>query len=528
MRLVGVLATCFILLAALIYGFQHRKEFGLRIADRVEEMLPPDVAEVDAFRLPVASSVNQAIIPMREAGRLNALAGFPGFAKATFALPRVASVRSGILILELSGEVDNGAKGVLRIAVNGVRRTEIVVDEGRLRRRIMVPLNTRDLSGKDLVVNLVSEGRVPQVVCTEEWSGGIVAQIMPISHLKLELASPITDPVDVLLSKTAPLKLDWPEDATLQAATLKAAHVWPVENGDVIFAHDGQGGLAIDHAILAAMEAQGVALKMPEAFDLDLVADIGRKRSLTFHDEAQWRFGFDRRHFASGSVASELDLRMKYATAGDDAGWLLSVRLNDRLVHAEELDAASGEIARKLALPVDDQPLLNDLRVTLTSAQKLPGGCESGMSPRPATADIELAHLTLEVPVASSEWPKVLEVLAGDIHLAVHHGLDANGAQIAHDLLNSIDGGKGLSLNTGMSDSAKLPLMTVVAGHELDQFLTQVRETDTWIFAASESSNDGVHLVRVADLEGPVGASAPRAVLVIEARPHYSSVDARQ
>tara|TARA_R110002153_G_scaffold273542_1_gene444739 strand:+ start:2311 stop:3885 length:1575 start_codon:yes stop_codon:yes gene_type:complete len=523
MRLIGVLASCFVLLAALIYGYQHRQEFGLRLADRLEDMIPADIAAVDARDLPDTSDDNEAIMPMREAGRLNALSGFPGYARATFALPRTASPQSGVLVLDLNGALEDGAQGALRVTVNGVPRTELVLGDGRLRRRVMVPLNTRDLSGREVVVSLSAEGRTPQIACSADWAGGVVAQIMPSSHVKLVLDAPLSDPADILLSRTAPLLLEWPTDRDLRAETLKAAHVYySVARDDVLFAHADSGGLAVDQDLLTALEQlNGPGDDHADQDALDLVEGMGRNRSVIFEGEAQWRMVYDRRHFAAG-VPAQFDLQMSYDAAGDKSGWLMSVRLNNRIVHSEELIDASGSIARKIALPTEDQPMLNEMRVTLTSAEQRPDRC---MEARPASADIDLARLTLDASAEPTVWTEVLDVLSGDMNLSVHPQLDANGAQLALNLLNMIEGGKGLSLHTKWTDRTTLPLMTAVPGPSLEEFLAKVNEEHSWV--VSDTTNpDGLVLVRVADVDASLFASAPRAVLVIEERPHYSSADA--
>ncbi|WP_421905296.1 hypothetical protein [Mameliella sp.] len=520
MRLVGILATCFVLLAALIYGFQHRDEIALQFADRIKDMMPAELAVVDAHDLPVTSVPTEVVMPMREAGRLNAFTGFPGYTKATFALPRNSVPQSGVLVLDLDGDLEPGAQGTLRITVNGVRRTELVLDEGRLRRRIMVPLNIRDLSGRNVVVALSAEGRAPQAECSADWAGGVVAQVMPSSHVKLVVDAPITDPADLLLSNMAPLRLEWPGDHRLRAQALKAAHLHSVRQGAILFADSNTGGLTLNEDLLKVLEDQADHIQDNDEDPLDLVSAFGRKRSVSFEGEAQWRVTYDRRQFPRGAAASQLDFAMTYDAAGGASGWLLSVRLNDRLVHSEKLTSASGRVARSIQLPSDEQQMINDVRVVLTSAEKREGRCAPG---RPATADIEIARLTLAEPEPDTPWGDLQAVLSGELHVEAHSQLDAVGAQLSLDLMNSILGGDALLLNAELSDATSLPLVTAVPIKALPSFLQQVDHGTSWIVMPAVEDEQELTIVRAANADQGLFASAPRAVLVVQQRPHYSS-----
>ncbi|KUF11829.1 hypothetical protein [Pseudoponticoccus marisrubri] len=524
MRLVGVLATCFVLLAALIYGFQHRAEIGLQLADRVKEMIPAETAAVDAHALPAAATPAELIMPMREAGRLNAFSGFPGYTKATFALPRSSAAQSGVLLLDLNGELEQGAQGILRVTVNGVRRAELVLDEGRLRRRLAVPLNIRDLAGQTVTVALSAEGQAPQAECTADWNGGIVAQILPSSHLKLVIDAPLSDPADLLLAQAAPRLLEWPEAGPMRAGLLRAAHLNATQGEDILLASADSGALAMDAGLMDALEARAVARATTERDVLDLAAALGRKRSVAFEGEAGWRVTFDRRRFAQGAPAAALDLQMRYDAAGDDSGWLLSVRLNDRLVHSEALDGASGQIARRLELPTADQPMLNDLRVTLTSAEQRAGRCIAG---RPASADILQARLTLAAPEADSPWAALQTVLQDQMQLAVHPQLGPTGAQLALDLLGGLQGATPLQLTTAQEAAAEQPRITAVPLAALDAALAPVDPVHSWLVLPDPEDSDMLRILRVGDRDAQFHATAARAVLLIEERPHFASAGMR-
>lgn len=520
MRLVGVIATSFVLLSVLIYGFQHRKELGLNLLDRVETVLPAQFAAVDADRLPSVSSDNEVILPMREAGRLNAFTGFPGYTKATFVLPQRSTPQTGVLVLDLNGALERGAQGHLRVVVNGVPRTELVLSSGRLRRQIMVPLNARDLSRPSVVVAVSAEGRAPQPQCSAEWNGGIFAQIMPSSHLKLVVDAPLSAPVDILATYSAPLRFEWPSNATLRARALKAAHRASFDVPGILFANKDDGALTLDQDLLSVFEDQIETYKKAAPNPLDIGNALGRKQSISFREEAQWRMNFDRRAFPEVAVAEQLELSMRYDSTGYEGGWLLAVFLNDQLVHSEAIQDASGKLHRQISLAIHEQDILNDLRVKLTSAEKYQNTCTAG---RPATAEVEAARLSLSGKEQDGDWAQIRRVLSHDLHLKVHAQLDALGAQLALNLMNSVMGETGLTLQTSWDDPTDLSVMTAVPIQALEEFLGKSHDQKTWIVVPYKKDNQLVAIHRVEELTPSFFSLAPRAVLVIEEQPHFSS-----
>ena len=156
----------------------------------------------------------------------------------------------------------------------------------------------------------------------------------------------------------------------------------------------------------------------------------------------------------------------------------------------------------------------------MTSAEKYQNTCTAG---RPATAEVEAARLSLSGKEQDGDWAQIRRVLSHDLHLKVHAQLDALGAQLALNLMNSVMGETGLTLQTSWDDPTDLSVMTAVPIQALEEFLGKSHDQKTWIVVPSKKDNQLVAIHRVEELTPSFFSLAPRAVLVIEEQPHFSS-----
>ncbi|WP_282092026.1 cellulose biosynthesis cyclic di-GMP-binding regulatory protein BcsB [Epibacterium ulvae] len=519
MRLLGVVALCVILLTALVFGYERRHEITNHLTESVENLLPRDFAVIDAPAAglePENLTAGLATIAMREGGTLTTLTSFPDFARARFDMPTSVLARSGEILLEIAGELNEGAEGVLRISVNGVRRTALALDEGRIQRKLVMPLNTRELASDQLTVSLSIEGRTPQVACTAEWNGGVALQVLPSSHLKLQLNDVVTDPLDKLLLAGAPTRLIWPSQTVVdQAKTLGLAHRLHQNDRDLLFVEAQSGEFALTSDDIAALDAQ-----LPD-FEAgidreytDLAAGLGQRRAQTFERETRFRMPFDLATL-DGQVKA-LDLEMQYASAEqNDASWLISVFLNDRLVHAEGTSAHTGVFQQRIALPNSYLASENFVTVTMQSGAEHQNLCATGV---PSVVDVRRADLVLDEKTDQAAATRNLRAaLSGKVALLVPSAVSTYDAQIAFETLKGLSA-LGFDMQFSAGDETAETRVSVITPDKLPSVLTEAGESVSWlVYLAREDNNRLVVVSKTEAAKLPI-RHMPRSLLLVTSR----------
>lgn len=505
-----------ILLVALSFGYERRYELADRVAESVEGFLLDDQSVIDADAQGLApENINgaRAVISMREAGTLNAMVGVPDFTRVRFDMPQTVTARSGEIVLEVAGALDDRAEAVLRVSVNGVRRSAVLLNRGELHRKLVLPLNTRELAADVLTVSLAIDGQTPQGACSADWNGGLVLQVLPSSHLSLQLSEPVTDPADKLLLAGAPARVLWPQDNRAdQVQVLTTAYGLTQTVKDVLFSASASNGPALNFEDIIALRDQMPAQVGRDISNpLDLAVTLGQRRAQSFDTETRWRMLFDADTLPGQTQA--VDLALTYTSAElSDAPWLLSVFLNDRLVHAHRTAGGVGNFAQRVLLPQSILAKDNVLTVIFQDSTRNSGPCAGGA---PTVAELGVAKLITKGGSTPAPLVGFEQLLATGATLNIPAALTAFDGQVALDTLNSLTE-LGLDLRFDPADDGIAPHIAVVSKAGLSDHL-KARDHTVWL--AFQSAQQEGRLVTMAVTPGapPVLQDMPRAVLVISA-----------
>lgn len=521
MRLFALLAFCMILLGALSFGYERRYELTDRVTDRVEGLLLNDQAVIDAGAegLADANIKNaQAVIAMREAGALNTIVGIPDFTRVRFDMPRSVTPRSGEIVLEVAGALDDRAEAVLQVSVNGVRRSAVLLNRGSLHRKLILPLNTRELAADVLTVSLAASGQTRAADRGADWNGGLVLQVMPSSQLNLQLSEPVTDPVDKLLLAGAPARVLWPQtDQDIQEQVLETAFGLTQNVKDVLFADAADTAPALGLEDILALPKQMTTAVAQDVVDREnLAATLGQRRVQSFGAETRWRMLFDADSLPGQAEA--IDLAMTYSSAQEaDSPWLMSVVLNDRLIYAQRVIGGEGNLTRRVSLPQSVLRSDNILTVHFQNRTRDTGVFQTGV---PTVAELSRARL-VTTGAAADPLSKLDELRATGATLNVPAVLTAFEAQIGLDTLKSL-AETGFSLRSDADAGDAGAEIAVVSGADLAAHLNSRDETVWVAFLAPENAG------RLSTVTVPPGVSLilenlPRAMLVISASPEGGS-----
>ena len=107
------------------------------------------------------------------------LSGFPAYASKLFRLPTDSRPLSGTYNIAFATDAVPDAEGALRISINGVKRADVVLNQGRFKRRAKIELTPAELASGQLEVKLALVGRGPMAECTPNEALAAVVTILP-------------------------------------------------------------------------------------------------------------------------------------------------------------------------------------------------------------------------------------------------------------------------------------------------------------------------------------------------------------
>ncbi|MEP3783300.1 MAG: hypothetical protein ABJM65_00580 [Ascidiaceihabitans sp.] len=516
MRLLGIMALCLVLIAGLIFGYDRRNEIVERIADQFEGTLLDDYAIIDATpdQLPVPNAgEGLMIIPMQEAGALNSMIGYPSFGRATFDMPGTGSPRTGEVVLEFSGAQHIDAEGVLRVSVNGIRRAVKLLDSGQLHRRVIVPLNSRDLSSDQLTVALSLDGRAPEVECTVDWVGGVALQILPRSYLRLIMSEPVQAPADLLLMAGSRPSIDWPVgDHNQQAQRFVQAYKLGRRTDDVTFAADPARAADLSSEDLAVLIAATAPTLVKDNLDpADLAATLGLQRSREFEGETRWRITFDQSNFDEAIRAIQLTLTLGSVTSAEEP-WLVVAKLNDRLLFSESLVSADGQFDQNISIPQNLLMDQNVLTLSLRHTAQLDGPCPSGV---PAVAEVTKLTLVTNGDKPTNAYADLVQLIGDPIKVTLGDNIGPLEAQVALDTVTLLAARtQPLPLTAESTATGDLSVRVVGRDH-LNAVLSTLENGKHWVAVVSDTIRNDLEIVAVTPIVKVDTNTLPRAVLVI-------------
>ncbi|WP_179378206.1 ICP22 family protein [Jannaschia marina] len=421
---------------------------------------------------------------VRESDVWTALAGSPGYASASFNMPKEVGVVSGVLILDVRAELQAGSTGRLRVNVNGQRRGEIILGEGVNENTIRLNLLPSDLTQSQLTVSLAAFGAFPQLVCRQEWDGGLIVRIDPTSRVELTTDGPLVDLNDRLRSTGTPYQIAWPavpEDdnhermigfaVDQRLRDIRTEFLPDVETicpTSVVFSPED---------LLAADEitAGGQGSFEDPAWPL-MIAQTGQNSEARFFEyETAWRHSYDLRETPDAEYPTALSLGLRAVGLQEDAEWLLTVTLNGGLVYSEKFEGETLDLARRINLPYGLHRFSNALEIRLISSERQDARqCTRGS---PITAQLKrTTALNGGVPAPDQTIGEFINALSGTLHLEVSDEMNAAEASSAVAFLADTFGER-VQWTTGAEFDPEGATVIVALRPELESGFAALTET---------------------------------------------------
>ncbi len=385
MRLWGIGLLALLLVGVLMAIGQTGLFAGLTNRDRLG---PPYFDDYETGSIKYTSDAGRSVfVAQTHPDTPLILSGLPSYVSKAFRLPVDARPRSGVYNVFFRVDAAKGAQGALRITINGIKRADVLLGEGRNQQQAEVQLTPSELAAKQLDVKLALIGRGPLAECTPAEAMSAVVTILPQSGLSLRLDRPVASLRDKLALWGSLIPVDWDDqdDPADTAAMIAAARL--VEKGQMTYF--GEKGLSAkelgDMLKVASQPDFASDLRIRRGlltYPIPLVSDIANGGARRFDRETTWRYSYNIADLPGGALPSTLDLHM---VMGPLAGTrtTMVVMVNDRLVWTRALTRAGDKTAgdkdeagkpasqfhvnQSIQLPADLHKARNDLEITLTS-----------------------------------------------------------------------------------------------------------------------------------------------------------------
>lgn len=434
----GLLAILFLALARFVLiqpdvqGFVGLRDGDGRIHHDLVSRLPSDT------QLENAEGTQHTFI-VRESDTWTALAGSPGFASASFNMPKEVSVVSGELILDVRAELQEDSVARMRVNVNGERRGEIILSQGVNANTIRINLLPSDLTQSQLVVSLGAFGTFPNQSCRRDWNGGMIVRIEPTSRVEIETEGPLLDLNDRLRATGNPYHIQWPDSPQEKEYERLVSFAVDQNFRDIRTIFVPADTTSVPAGVSFSPEDLSTAARMMEnavrevddvswPFPIALEGAIAEARY--FEYDTSWRYNYDLRTTPNAEYPTALSFGLRAIGLQPDAEWLLTVTLNDAIVFAEKFEGASLDLNRTVELPLSLHEFSNILEIRLISSERQNQEfCTSGS---PITAQLKQSTvLRGGVPADDKTIGQFINALNGPLHLEISEFLNAAEASTA-------------------------------------------------------------------------------------------------
>jgi len=440
MRILGLGLLTVLLLALIRFifiqpdfqSFVGLRDSNSRLTHNLVSKLPAGSKDINNFGTEHAFFV-------LESDTWTALAGSPGYASASFNMPKEVAVVSGVLILDVRAELQTESVARLRVNVNGERRGEIILREGVNSNRIRINLLPSDMTQSQLHVTLAAIGAFPQHACRRDWNGGMIVRIDPTSRVELNTEGPLLDLNDRLRATGNPYQIQWPEQSInndyerlvnfgvdQRLRDIRTEFVPANERGQsvsVAFSEQdfNQAAEIVENGV---RETEGLVWPL-------MIAEEGPNSEAKFFEyETSWRHSYDLRTTPNAEYATAFELGLQAVGLQPNAEWLLSVTLNGGIILAERFTGDTLDINRKIDLPYNLQDFSNTIEIKLISSERQnKNECTSGS---PITAHLKRST-ALHGGVAAPDQSigEFINALNGQLQLEVSKEINAAEASSA-------------------------------------------------------------------------------------------------
>lgn len=313
------------------------------------------------------------------------LSGLPAYQGVAFHMPVDARPVSGYLQIDATLQVLDGVSGVLRISIDNVRRGEMLLHPGVIRRSLKIPLSNSDISRAELPVSFSLQGDGPQNECSTDLGIQAVVEIETTSAVYLTLDRPLVSARDRIHAWGNIAQIAWPDwlapEERLRRVIL--ATQFKQRGIDTVLT-DTQQTVASN---TAALNTNELRVALPHFPQPDTVTTSGPRRFAQagpnaglrrFHRETVWRTRYPLGQAGTAPSPAALQLHLALGQVWPDAQWALTVTLNNRLVHQQLVANDAARLSVDVALPHDMQSALNLIEVTASYHHAQDRNCNRG------------------------------------------------------------------------------------------------------------------------------------------------------
>ena len=490
MRMMGVGLLAF-LLAGLLILLGQSGAFGTAW----DRMTGRDRQQFDDYQAAVAANFDvegrDVFAAHSDIGSPMILSGLPSYLGTTYRLPVDSRPVSGRYRIVFSSDVADGVEGVLRVSVNGVRRADILLTEGRHRSDAEIELTANELAAGLLNINLSLEGRGLIAECTPDDALAAVVEIESETGLRLSLTENVKTVRDRLALWGDRVPVEW-GDGGADALRNLVTSARLVEKGYVVsFRGQGLSGDALaDFA--SEVPLRGGAANLA-TYPIPLTSDSSNRGMRRFDRQTTWRLEYAAGDLPDGALPAALDLRMAMGPVGADQWHDLTVSINDHLLMSRRLTVDSERFNQSIAIPADFQRSQNQLVVTLTANDADDVRC--GANNNSFAEMLDETVLRGGGPAASDPVSLLLSMLRGQDRVSlVADELTQADAQAAAGMLALLEP-RGLHFVSGQADTR----IEVMPGSRVEAAMAEGGVANSWIVYLPADRDEGVIVRRLAD-----------------------------
>ncbi|QPM90304.1 hypothetical protein [Pseudooceanicola algae] len=420
MRMIGLALVVFIFAGAAV----ALSMIGVRdLGARAEALLRPTGLVFEETVAQDAPEGEEATILRAWPRQAMVMSGLPAYQGARFALPRDARPLGGILHVDATAQVSDGADAMLRISIDNMRRAEVLLAPGDTRRSFQIPLTAMELSGGLLPVSFSLQGRGAEGPCSAPGIGAVV-EIEPTTRIELIVDEPLDSVTDRAISWGSVARVGWPRWLVASEQPKRLALAADLlRDGQPVQFWDGPDAEALStdelRALATTLAANGSALPgvatdtrtrlgVPVGFPMALTDQAANDGLRRFTRSTTWRARIEAEDMPASEVPGRLDLGLYLGPLPAQAHWTVTVQMNGRLVQADRVTGGEHDYQRRITLPTIAPREAASLEITASSDYEIEGICNDGpellAEMRPTTLlqgagaaqdDLEVLRMTL-------------------------------------------------------------------------------------------------------------------------------------
>lgn len=295
------------------------------------------------------------------------LSGFPSYGSLQFNLPVDARPVSGSLDLDFTSLVAADVEGVLRVSINGERRTDFLLQQGENTRSLQLWLTPEDLTAGVLSVGLSLHGRGPIAECSVDDAIAAVVNVDGNSGLNLKLANNAASTRDRLSLWGDRFPVSWPAgtNGDFGANTLKQAALLEAKGYKPVFIP--AGGQTQDLSILSSEATPRREAQPISAYPIAWISDPANRGLKKFSRKVSWRYAYNVADLPGENLPGALDLRMKIGPTRSELVRDVTVSVNDNLLLSRRLDSDLDQFNQSIAIPAAAQRKDNVVEITVSA-----------------------------------------------------------------------------------------------------------------------------------------------------------------